>query len=370
MQSAGNMRTLMKTAEKTFISAKNLNYDQMSNEEKIKTKMMEHGMMIQYVDTKQGSSVDLYRFNPSIGLKMSRLKNYVEDVEQVLGVSNIRILAPIPDSTLIGFEVPRKDRSYPSVPTGGGFDIAIGQDIMGEARRFDFRTAPHILVAGASGQGKSVWLNGFIHQIASIPDVELHLFDPKRVELAQHKSKAVEYKADIMDIHKSLESLVAEMGERYKLMETAGQKNITGMPGWKYKVAIVDEYGELIVAQHTHTETEETGHIITKGQHAGTEKVITTTINLSNEIEKNILRIAQLGRACGIHMVIATQRPSVKIVSGEIKANFPTKVVFKTSKAVDSLVILDEIGAEKLLGKGDMLFVGDNGIERLQGFNC
>lgn len=368
MQSAANMRKLAKTIEKTFISAKSLNYEKMQNEEKIKTKMMEHGMLIEFADVLEGSTVDLYRFTPSIGLKMSRLKNYVEDVEQVLGISGIRVLAPIPDSTMIGFEVPRRERTFPTVPAGNGFDIAIGQTIMGAPRRFDIRTAPHMLVAGASGSGKSVFLNALIEQLAQIPNAELHLYDPKRVELAHFKSKAVDYQTEPYAIYKALTAIEEEMMSRYDEMEKAGARNIEKMPHFKYKFVVVDEFGELIVGDHKHKTTVGTGHIITRGQHAGEEKMETEEIDLSAEIERKILRLAQLARASGIHLIIATQRPSADVIKGTIKANFPTKVVFKTAKAVDSTVILDEIGAEKLAGKGDMLFAGDNGIERLQGY--
>lgn len=370
MQSAGNMRKLMKTVEATFVSAKNLNYEKMKNEEKIQTKMMEHGMMIQFDSIVEGSTVDLYKYTPSIGLKMSRLRNYAEDVEQVLGITGVRVLAPIPNSTMVGFEVPRVERSYPSVPSGSGFDIAIGQDIMGAARRFDIRQAPHIMVAGSSGSGKSVFLNALIEQLARIPNSELHLFDPKRVELSQHKSKAVEYQSDIVEIDKSLGNLEKVMIARYTELEKAGKRNISEMPSMKYKFVVIDEFGELIVANHIEKKEEKTGHVFTRGSKAGAEEVKVTETNISQEIERKILRLAQLARAAGIHIVIATQRPSVDVIKGTIKANFPVKVVFKTAKGADSLVILDELGAEKLAGKGDMLFSADKGLERLQGFNA
>lgn len=368
IQSAGNMRKLMKSVENQFVSAKNIDYSKMKNEEKIQTKLMEHGMVVSFDSLIQGSTVDLYRFAPSIGLKMSRIRTFADDIEQVLGISGIRILAPIPDSTLIGFEVPRRERTFPSVPSGSGFDIAIGQTIMGEARRFDIRTAPHMLVAGASGSGKSVFLNALIEQLARIPNAELHLFDPKRVELSQFKSKAVEYKSGIEDIYHSLGVLEAEMSRRYDEMEKAKVRNIEGMPNMKYKFVVIDEFGELIVSNHIKVDEKKTGHTFTRGQHAGEEQVQVERINISEAIERKILRLAQLSRAAGIHVVIATQRPSTDIIKGTIKANFPTKVVFKTAKAIDSQVVLDQDGAERLTGKGDMLFASDHGIERLQGY--
>ena len=369
IQSAGNMRKLMKTVEANFVSAKNLNYEKMENHEKIQTKLMEHGMMLQFDSIIQGSTIDLYQYTPSIGLKMSRVRNYADDIEQVLGISGVRVLAPIPNSTMVGFEVPRKERSYPSVPSGVGFDIAIGQTIMGAPRRFDIRTAPHMLVAGSSGSGKSVFLNALIEQLVRIPNIELHLFDPKRVELSHHKTKAVEYQNDTLDIYNSLAKLEDEMLKRYEILEKAGVRNIEGVKNMKYKFVIIDEFGELITSKVKDVKYELTGHVFSKGSKAGMEETKTIETDISGGIETKILRIAQMGRACGIHIIIATQSPRTDIIKGTIKANFSTKVVFKTAKAVDSIVILDDTGAEKLAGKGDMLFAGDQGIERLQGFN-
>jgi hypothetical protein len=371
IQSAGNMRRLMKSIEATFVSAKNLDYDKMTNPEKIKTKLMEHGMMLQFEDLIEGATVDLYRFTPTIGLKMKKLESYTADVEQVLGVAGVRILAPIPGTSFVGFEVPRAVRSFPQLPAGGTFDIAIGETIMGEARRFDIRTAPHLLVAGASGSGKSVFLSGLIRQLSQIPNADLHLFDPKVVELAMHKTDAnvVEYESDIVKISESLEGLISTMNARYEQMAKKGVRNIDAMPDLRYKFVIVDEFGDIIASQHIDTQTVKTGHTFTKGERAGEEETKTTTVNLSEAVERSILILAQKGRAAGIHVVIATQRPSTDVIKGTIKANFPAKVVFKTSKQVDSMVVLDEPGAEKLTGKGDMLFAGDTGIERLQGYN-
>jgi len=202
MQTAGNMAKLMKTAEKEFISSENLNYTNMTSEQKISTKLMEHGMMIQFHSKIDGATVELYQYTPSIGLKMSQLKKFAPDIEQVLGISGIRILAPIPNSTMVGFEVPKETRYFPALPTDntGTFDIAIGQTIMGETRRFDIREAPHMLVAGASGSGKSYFLSSLITQLSQIPNVDLHLYDPKRVELAMYKNldNTEEYHHDIM----------------------------------------------------------------------------------------------------------------------------------------------------------------------------
>lgn len=337
IQTAKNMKALMASLEKTFVSAKSLDYDKMKNEEKIQTKMMEHGMILQFDSIVHGASVDLYRYNPSIGLKMARIRNYADDIQQVLGVTNVRVLAPISGTSYIGFEVPRAERTFPELPViKKSFDIAIGQDVNGNDRRFDIRTAPHMLVAGASGSGKSVFLNNLIKQLLVLPKVELHLFDPKQVELFQFEGdkKVVEYLHNHASIAIGLENLVRIMEERYSEMKQKSARNISEM-SFSYKFVVIDEYADL---------------------------------SLRGGVEGNIQLLAQKGRACGIHLIIATQRASTKIINGDIKVNFPVRAVFKMSKATDSRVMIDEDGAEKLLGKGDMLFLADNGLERLQGY--
>lgn len=336
IQSAGSMRKLMKTVEEKFVSAKNLNYDSMQNHEKIKVKMMEHGMMLDHHSTIEGSAVDLFRYTPSIGLKMSRLATYVADVEQVLGISDVRVLAPIRGSSLVGFEVPRAVRRFPGRQSNRGFELAIGQNITGETRYFDLRQSPHTLVAGATGSGKSIFLNLIIQQLATIPNVQLHLYDPKMVEFNQYESIAQDYQSDHENITLALSYLVDEMNQRYRELQKAGVRSIAELPSMPYKFVIIDEFGDLV---------------------------------RSKETQDVVLLLSQKARAAGIHLILATQRPSVKIINGDIKANFPVKVAFHTAKESDSRIVLDEEGAEKLLGKGDMLFSTSDGIERLQGFN-
>lgn len=370
IQGAGNMRKLMKAVEDNFVTAKSIDYTNMKNEEKIQTKLMEHGMVLAFDSVVHGATVDLYMFSPSIGIKMSKVRNYADDVAQILGATGVRVLAPIPGTSFIGFEVPRIERQFPSLPDGDGFDIAVGETVMGTARRFDIRSAPHMLVAGAAGSGKSVFLSSLVNQLSRIPNVEIHLFDPKMVELSQHQDDAnvVEYESGFVAINSSLEYLVDLMNERYAIMAKAKVRNISEIPGIPYKFVVIDEYGDLIMSKHTITRTKYTGKVFASGPRAGKEEVIEEEINISDLIERSILLLAQKARAAGIHVIIATQRPSVDVVSGTIKANFPTKVVFRTAKTADSLVVIDEPGAEKLAGKGDMLFCGDHGVERLQGY--
>lgn len=334
----GSMKKYLETVATKFVSAETLNYKSMTTEEKIKMKLAEHGLAVEFHSKVQGNSVELYRYEPSIGLKMSKIMAYVKDIEQVVEKSGIRVLAPIPNSGLVGFEVPLENRTFPTAPQSQGFKLAIGQTVMGDPRMFDVRQAPHMLVAGSSGSGKSVFLNAIINQLLTIPNVELHLFDPKQVELFTYEGHAsvVEYQSHHAAIATSLEGLVEVMEERYKDMKAAGKRNIDQMSAMPYKFVIIDEFADL-----------------------GMKTTIGSLIQL----------LAQKGRACGIHLIIATQRASTSVISGDIKVNFPTRVVFRMSKSIDSRVMLDEDGAEKLLGKGDMLFASDAGIERLQGFS-
>jgi len=337
IQSAGNMRKFMQAVEQQFTAAKNINYNSMEIHEKIATKLMEYGMILQFDSKIDGLAVDLYRYTPSIGLKMSRIRGFVSDIEQVIGKSGIRVLAPIPNTTLVGFEIPKDERKFIDLPKCevNDFNLAIGQTIMGEEKRFDIRTAPHMLVAGSSGSGKSVFLHSIIRQLLTVPKTELHIFDPKQIELAQYEDTAKEYRHNPASIASAIEALVEEMENRYSQMKKLGVRDIekTKMP---YKFVIIDEYADLV---------------------------------LKSQTGNNIQLLAQKGRACGIHLIIATQRASTKIISGDIKINFPVKVVFRMSKEVDSRVMLDEIGAEKLLGKGDCLFSSESGIERLQAYS-
>jgi len=366
---ASSMRKLLKTVEQNFIQTKSIDYSKMKNEEKIQTKLLEHGMVLHYDSVVSGATVDLYRFSPSLGLKLSKLDGYTADVEQVLGVSGVRVLAPIPNSTLVGFEVPKKHRTYPKPPNAAGYELAIGQDIMGEPYRFDIRQAPHMLVAGASGSGKSVFLNAILGQLTKLPDARLYLYDPKKVELIAHaKAKNVaEYADDIVDIRDGLHDLVGTMNARYELMKKAGKRTIDGT-GEPYIFVVIDEYGDLVMQNYTYEETQDTGEIYTRGPRAGEVKTETKTHHVSKDIARDILLLAQKARAAGIHIIMSTQRPSVNVVTGTIKANFVTKACFRTAKAVDSFVVLDDEAAAKLLGKGDMIFTSDEGTVRLQGY--
>lgn len=339
IEKAGNMRKFLKSLEKSCETAKKINYKNMSKEEQIKTKLLEHGMILHFVDKIEGLNIDLYRFEPSIGLKMKKIEGYVADIEQVVGKSGVRVLAPIPNTTYVGFEVPRSDRKFiEEKPVNDGFELALGKDVMGDIFKYDLRKAPHLLVAGATGSGKSVFLNSIISQLINT-NSELYLFDPKKVELSQFESQAKLYLDDAETIAIALQDLVVEMEARYVVMKKAKARTIEGT-GLNYKFIIIDEFGDLTLG-------------------SAYEKTISNSIVL----------LAQKARACGMHLILATQRPSVDVITGTIKANFVTKAVFKMSKPIDSTVVLGYNGAEKLLGRGDLIFSTDEGDVRLQGYS-
>jgi S-DNA-T family DNA segregation ATPase FtsK/SpoIIIE len=222
----------------------------------------------------------------------------------------------------------------------------IGVDVMGNAKKIDVRKAPHILAAGTSGSGKSVFLNTTIKQLMTWDATEIILIDPKMVELSQFEGEknVREYADDPAKILKILNKLNKEMDERYAMLKKAKIRSIMeGSATMKmppYIILIIDEFGDLV-----------------------------SSSKYGQDIRHALLILAQKGRAAGIHIIVTTQHPTVKIIDGEIKANFPIRVAFKTVNAINSHVIIDESGAEKLLGDGDMLLKTHDSITRLQGYN-
>lgn len=385
IQKDGSMKKYLDTVAKKFISANTLNYKNMTIEDKIKMKLAEHGLGVEFDSKVEGGSVTLYRYEPSIGLKMAKIEAYAKDIEQAVQVSGIRVLAPIPDSGLVGFEVPRKERTFPDAsPAVRGFEVPLGVNVSGETVYFDLREAPHLLIAGATGAGKSVCMSHIIEKVLSIPNTKVHLIDPKMVELSPFKARAESYSYTTKDITEKLQELVVEMNARYRKLQEAGARNIREYKGeMAYEFVFIDEFADLVMTDRAQKSGKEARREIDKlivkegkkiAPHLAEEKL--RELNEETEdissfsCEEMIMVLAQKSRAAGIHIVMATQRPSVNIISGSIKANFPTRIAFKTSSSVDSIVIIDQPGAEKLLGKGDMLFQNPNGeLQRLQGFN-
>ena len=361
--------------------------EQNENKEKIKRTLQDYGIEIQSISATVGPTITLFEIVLVSGTKINRVKNLSDEIAMSIAAkSGIRIIAPIPGKCAIGIEVPNNDPQTVSMrdciaskvfqESKMELPVALGKTITNEVFTFDLAKAPHLLVAGATGQGKSVGLNAIITSLLykkHPSQLKIVLVDPKMVEFSIYKRIERHYLAKLPDMENPiitdvtktvdiLKSLCAEMEDRYALVEDAGvrnikeynekfihrhlnpKKHITAPIGSRegtnhrylpYIVAIIDEYGDLIMT-------------------AGTE------------VELPIARIAQKARAVGIHMIIATQRPSAKIVTGIIKANFPARIAFRVSQSIDSSIIIDQPGAQNLIGRGDLLYSSGNVPTRVQ----
>jgi hypothetical protein len=368
-------------------------------EEKIKLRLAEFGMPVEPVETVQGTSVTQYRFKVSAGIPMSRFGKHKADIARAIEAKGeIRILAPIPGTSLVGVEVPTEGRTIAKLTKAelvkDSLSLPIGVDVQGTPHMAFLNDMPHLLIAGATGSGKSVAVNTFLTALTkqNTPDrMHLILIDPKRVELAEwegdkhlHGSKIAYEYADALLI---LRGLVGEMESRYKLLKKAKVKDIASYnakhgDSLPWIVTVVDEFADLIMQGKAFERSKKARAslqtIITRVK---VEKMarqfekmgmVYTPPKEDDEmptVEEMIVRLAQMARAVGIHLIIATQRPSIDVITGLIKANFPTRIALTTASPTDSKVILGVEGAEKLTGKGDMLFMHPGvGITRLQGF--
>ena len=323
-----------------------------------------------------GPTVTRYEISPKMGTKVSKIVNLADDIKLNLAAQDIRIEAPIPGKSTVGIEIPNaknsavafsdlmRDKSFKNHPSKIAF--AAGKDIAGDIVIADIAKMPHMLIAGATGSGKSVCINTIIMSIlykASPDEVKLIMVDPKVVELSNYNGIPHLLIPVVTDPKKASQALnwaVSEMMDRYSKFEKARVRNIEGY-NEKIKageVKVVDENGDEVVVNEKMYQM-----VIIIDELADLMMVA------SNEVEAAICRIAQLARAAGIHLIVATQRPSADIVTGLIKANIPSRISFAVSSAIDSRVILDEAGAERLLGKGDMLYFpqGATGPVRVQG---
>ncbi|WP_077309469.1 FtsK/SpoIIIE family DNA translocase [Terribacillus halophilus] len=315
-----------------------------------------------------GPAVTKYEVYPDTGVKVSKIVNLHDDLALALAAKDIRIEAPIPGKSAVGIEVPNKEVASVSLrevldnsqmKSGGKLSFALGRDISGESIVAELNKMPHLLVAGATGSGKSVCINGIITSIlmrAKPHEVKMMMIDPKKVELNVYNGiphLLTPVVTDPKKASRALKKVVAEMERRYDLFSDSSTRNIEGynsyikkqneqneeeQPFLPYIVVLVDELADLMMVA-------------------------------SSEVEDAITRLAQMARAAGIHLIIATQRPSVDVITGVIKANIPSRIAFSVSSQIDSRTILDSGGAEKLLGRGDMLFipVGSSKPTRIQG---
>ena len=349
--------------------------EQTANKNRIVEVLNSFGVQIKTIMATVGPTITLYEITPAEGVKISKIRNLEDDIALSLSALGIRIIAPIPGKGTIGIEVPNRRQNIVSMEsilnskrfqeTTMELPIAIGKTITNEIFMVDLAKLPHLLVAGATGQGKSVGLNAIIASLLYKKhpnELKLVLIDPKKVEFSVYAPIAQHFMAkvpddneepiitDVKKVIRTLNSLCKLMDTRYDLLKLAGARNIKeynkkyvnhqlrltdGHEYMPYIVVIIDEFGDLIM---------------TAGK----------------EIELPIARIAQLARAVGIHMVIATQRPTASIITGNIKANFPGRMAFRVSAMIDSRTILDRPGANQLIGRGDLLFLNGNEPVRVQ----
>lgn len=349
--------------------------EQNANKNRIIEVLRNFGVEISSIKATVGPTITLYEITPAQGVRIAKIRNLEDDIALSLSALGIRIIAPIPGKGTIGIEVPNAKPnivSMESILNSKKFQesqmelpCAIGKTITNEVFMFDLAKIPHLLVAGATGQGKSVGLNAIITSLLykkHPAELKIVLIDPKKVEFSIYGPIANHFLAkvpdedaepiitDVTKVVRTLNSLCKEMDTRYDLLKLAGARNVkeynkkfisrqlnpeNGHRYMPYIVVVIDEFGDLIM---------------TAGK----------------EIELPIARIAQLARAVGIHMIIATQRPTTTIITGNIKANFPGRIAFKVSAMIDSKTILDRPGANQLIGRGDMLFLNGNEPVRVQ----
>jgi S-DNA-T family DNA segregation ATPase FtsK/SpoIIIE len=348
--------------------------EQKENKNRIIKALGKFGIKIQSIEATVGPTVTLYEIVPDDGVRVSKIKNLEDDIAMSLQALGIRIMAPMPGKGTVGIEVPNKEPqivSMHSIISSPKFQesnlalpIAFGSTIMNEVFMVDLAKLPHLLVAGATGQGKSVGLNAAITSLLykkHPAELKFVLIDPKMVEFTIYSTIEKHFLAKLPDAEKpivtdfskviyTLNSLTKEMDERYELLEKAGSRNLK-------------EYNEKFVNRHLN---EQNGHKFLPYIVVIIDEFGDLILTAGKEIEQPIARIAQKARAVGIHMIIATQRPTVNIITGTIKANFPARVAFRVISSVDSKTILDGQGANQLIGRGDMLFFQGSDMTRVQ----
>ena len=335
-----------------------------------------HGVETRLVDMTIGPTVTRYALQLGDGVKVSRITSLNKDIAYALAAADVRILAPIPGQQAIGIEVPNEDRdvvalgdiltSKESKKATHPLELAVGRDIKGQALMLNLATTPHLLIAGATGAGKSSCINAMVTSVLmrTTPDqVRLILIDPKRVEMGQYEGVPHLLTAPVTDPKKAANALhwaVREMERRYDILSNCGFRDIAG-----YNAAYDrDELPVMNYGEGDDREYEKLPFIMVV-----VDELSDLMMVAARDVEDSICRLAQMARAVGIHLVVATQRPSVNVITGVIKANIPARLAFAVSSLADSRVILDQQGAERLVGKGDMLLLGPSSStpQRIQG---
>jgi S-DNA-T family DNA segregation ATPase FtsK/SpoIIIE len=333
-----------------------------------------YGIEIEKIKATVGSTVTLYEIIPAAGIRISKIKNLEDDIALSLAALGIRIIAPIPGKGTVGIEVPNKKPEIVSAKSVLGsskfsnssmeLPFVLGKTISNEVFMVDLTKMPHLLIAGATGQGKSVGLNVIIASLLykkHPAQIKFVMVDPKKVELSIFQKIENHFLAklpdnenaiitDVTQVVDTLNSLTAEMDMRYLLLKDAHVRNIV-------------EYNRKFISRKLNPKQ---GHRFLPYIVLVVDELADLMMTAGKEVEMPIARLAQLARAIGIHLILATQRPSVNIITGTIKANFPARIAFKVSAAVDSRTILDAKGAEQLVGRGDMLFSAGSDVTRIQ----
>ncbi|MBI1986897.1 MAG: DNA translocase FtsK [Nitrospinae bacterium] len=350
----------------------------------LEKKLMDFGIQGQVLQILRGPVITTYEFEPASGIKVSRIMNLSDDLALAMKALSVRILAPVPRKAVVGIEIPNDQREpvcLKEILTSPAFSqgqskltIALGKDVSGKPVATDLAQIPHLLIAGATGSGKSVGLNCIICSLlfsATPEEVRLIMIDPKMLELSVYDGIPHLISPVVTDPKKAAVALkwaVAEMERRYRLMAEKGVRGIAHYNQWVKESA----------ADWIPTEGKEEPDSLSQSEirlpylHyivVVIDELADLMMVSSKEVETSLARLAQMARAAGIHLLVATQRPSVDVLTGVIKANFPSRISFQVSSRVDSRTILDSIGAERLLGKGDLLFLppGTSQLVRVHG---
>ncbi len=345
-------------------------YDSIqANAKKLEETFLSFGVKASVTQVHLGPAVTKYEILPDTGVKVSRIVSLTDDLALALAASDLRIEAPIPGKSAVGIEVPNQNIAVVSLrevieskensDPDSKLMISLGRDVTGQAILTELNKMPHMLIAGATGSGKSVCINGIIMSIllrAKPHEVKMMMIDPKMVELNVYNGIPHLLAPVVTDPRKAaqaLQKVVSEMERRYELFSHTGTRNVEGYN------ANIDKWNEENDEKHPHMP-----YIVVI-----VDELADLMMVASSDVEDSITRLAQMARAAGIHLIIATQRPSVDVITGVIKANIPSRIAFAVSSAIDSRTILDTGGADKLLGRGDMLFLPAGGSKpvRIQG---
>jgi len=337
----------------------------------LEKKLTDFGISGEVVEILPGPVITTFEYRPAPGVKISKIVNLTDDLALALSALSIRIIAPIPGKDVVGVEIPNDNREFVGLrdiltskafgDSSSKLTLALGMDILGVPVAAAMDRMPHLLIAGATGTGKSVGLNAMIISLlykATPDEVKFIMVDPKRIELSVYDGIPHLISPVVTDMKKATNALfwaVREMERRYELLARNGVRNIL-------------QYNELVqrggAESLDETEPEKLPYIVII-----VDEFADLMMVASKDVESALIRLAQMARAAGLHLILATQRPSVDVLTGIIKANFPTRISFQVSSRIDSRTILDSNGSERLLGNGDMLFLppGTGRLQRIQG---